>query len=338
MIANVNSPVTRNDGQTTTAPGGLLGPISALAREKKTWSPALLAGVLWRALTNIGTLQEVVQLLKLQPFAEAARFSPRFAFKYLTNDYLVRGFTMTERVCCFVHHYRRLHEVLPDRLLRQALWGDVTLHEIPDCENRFTLSMGYSRAYDKEGELSLNLHVDGQIVFLLSFTIVPGWVVKSEAAEILLITRIQGMKGTSRQIHLATKVLHEVGPGALLLAALQGIAMVFGIGELAAVSATRQSSYNKELAATFQTAYDDFFAELGIPRCPAGFFFSPVPVEDKPLACIKQGHKLRTREKRTFKQQIQLACAGFFEEFAPVSSHELEPAGPGDCQQPVPLT
>jgi uncharacterized protein VirK/YbjX len=278
---------------------------------------------LWRALTNIGTHRKVLQLLKLPPFAETARDNPRFAFKYLTHDYLVQGFTVAERASCFLHHYRRLHAALPDRLLRQTLQGDVTLHEIRESCNCFAITMGLSTPYDKEGEMSLNLQVDGETVFLLSFTIVPGWVVESEAAEILLVTRLQGMRGCYRQIYLATKTLHDVAPGALLLAALQGIANAFGIGEIAAVSASRQSSCTEDSAAAFKKAYDDFFVELGIPENSAGFFFSPVPIVDKPLACIKQGHKLRTREKRAFKQQIQLACAGFFEEFMPVSSSEL---------------
>jgi uncharacterized protein VirK/YbjX len=301
-----------NGSRTSTSKSVLFRLLSTLARRKETWSPALLPGVLWRAAANIGTLFNVLQLLKHQPFAEAARSNPRFAFKYLTHDYLVQGFTVTERAACFVHHYRRLHAVLADHPMRQTLQGDVALFEIPEGANRFALSMGYSQAYDKEGELSLNLHVDGEVVFVLSFTMIPGWVVKSEAAEILLVTRIQGMKGCYNQILLATRTMHDVAPAALLLAALQGIASTFGIGALAAVSASRQSSFNKELTATFKTAYDDFFAELGLPKTPAGFFFSPIPVLDKPLSCIKQGHKLRTRDMRAFKQQIQLACADFF--------------------------
>jgi uncharacterized protein VirK/YbjX len=106
--------------------------------------------------------------------------------------------------------------------------------------------------------------------------------------------------------------MHEVGPSALLLAALQGIADALGIGEIAAVSASSQSSYCEEFAPSFKSAYDDFFAEVGITKTDAGFFLSPIPIESKPLAFIKRGHKLRTKEKRAFKQQIRSACARFF--------------------------
>ncbi len=304
--------MTAGNESLTTAKAGFLEPLSILARQRESWSVALLPGLLMRALANMGTLHQVFQLLMLQPFAQAARANPRFAFKYLTHDYLVQGFKVAERAACFLHHYRRMHATLPDYLLQQILQGDVTVHTIPECGNQFSLSMGYSRAYDKEGELSINLLVDGDVVFLLSFTIVPGWVVKSQAAEALLITRIQGMKGCYNQVHLATRTMHDVAPAALLLAALQAIASAFGISGLAAVCAFRQSSYSKELAGTFKTAYDDFFVEPGLPKNTAGFFVTQIPIEGKPLSSIKQGHKLRTRDKRAFKLQIQSAVARFF--------------------------
>jgi hypothetical protein len=103
---------------------------------------------------------------------------------------------------------------------------------------------------------------------------------------------------------MATKALHDVGPAALLLAALQGLAHAFGISELAGVCATRQSSYTKELSSLYRSAYDDFFAELEAARNPDGFFVSPIPLPEKPVACVKQGHRLRTREKRAFKRRI----------------------------------
>lgn len=272
----------------------------------------LFAGVVWRGLTNFRTHLEILQLLKLPPFDEMFRNNPRFAFKYLTHDYLVRGFTVTQRATCFLHHYRRLRGVLPARLLRQTLHWDVTLHEFFEDSNRFALTLGLSRPFDKEGELSINLKVRGDIVFTLSFTIVPGWVVKSGASEILLITRLQGTPGCYAPIKLATKASHQVGPSALLLAALQGIAVALGIREIAAVDAANQSSYSEDFAACFKSAYDDFFAELVMTKTADGFFSSSVPIQDKPLAVIKQGHKLRTKEKRAFKQQIESSCTDFF--------------------------
>jgi uncharacterized protein VirK/YbjX len=312
--------------QATAANNGFLRPLPALAQQKKTWAPDLLAGVVWRGLTNIGSHRKVVQLLTLPLLAETARSNPRFAYKYLTHDYLVRGLTTAQRAACFLHHYGRMHATLPDRTLRQTLRELIRVHEIPAEGTRFTVTMGLSRDFDKEGEFSLNLHVDGEVVFLLSFTIVPGEIVKSESDEVLLISRLQGMKGSYHLIQLATKALHNVAPDALLLASLQGLAVAFGIGEIAAVSAGRQSSCTKDSAAAFKQAYDEFFLGLGIEETADGFFLTPVPVEGKPLVHIKKGHKLRTKEKRAFKQSIQLACADFFAQEIANSAPELSRA------------
>ena len=226
--------------------------------------------------------------------------------------------TVAERSACFTHHYGRMHAVLPDQLLRQTLRGDVTLYEIPDGGNRFVLTMGLPSPLDNEGEVSINLLVDGEAVFVLSFAIVPGWVVESEAAEILLITQDPGQerrlsRDSSRHQGLARRRSRRTSAGGRA-----GIADTLGIAQLAGVSAVKQSCFTPECTAAFNGAYDDFFTELGMFRNAAGFFLSPVPIEDKPLACIKQGHKLRTKEKRAFKQQIQLACADFLRGFCPL--------------------
>jgi uncharacterized protein VirK/YbjX len=304
MTVGVDCTMIGNEDRTAPGRGVLLGPLSLLALQKKTWSPLLLAGVLWRAVTNIGRHYKVLKLVKLPPYAELAKTDPRFAFKYLTHDYLSRGLTVAERASCFVHHYRCLHARLPEAFLRQILQRDITFVEIREGDNSYGITMGLSRPHDKEGEFSLNLLVGGEIVFVLSFTIVPGKVVGSEAADVLLITRIQGVRGHYRKISAATKALYDVAPAALLLAALQGVGEVLGVGEIACISATDQSAYCEPCASSFKSAYDDFFTELGVKKNAANFFVAQIPLKEKSLMLVKQGHKLRTREKREFKRQI----------------------------------
>jgi len=304
-----------------------LAPLKKLLIEKGARTPVLLAGVLWRALTHLGTHRKVLRLIESMPLAGAMDENPRFPFKYLFPDYLVKGFSVGERAACFLHHYQRLHTALPSAYLRQIVQGEVVLDEIDRGDNKFAIAMGLSRPYDKEGELSLNLHVNGEIVFVLSFTIVPGWVAQSAAAEILLITRIQGMKGAYRQISLATKSLHDVSPEALLLAALHGVASAFGIRAMAGIRATLQSSYDGLYAASFKKGYDGFFADLGLAQNAAGFFLSPIPASAKPLELIKQGHKLRTKEKRAFKRHVAANVRHALREAMakPSLAHELSP-------------
>ena len=271
----------------------------------------------WRALTHIRKVREVLRFLfRIPLFSEMVQSNPRFGFKFLTDNYLVRGFSTSECASCYLHHYKRLHSLLPDRLLRQILQEEVTLHAIPDGSDRFALTLGLSRPYDNEGELTLRLRVDGDIVYVLSFTIVPGEVVESTVSEALLITRLQGIKGCYQQIGVAIRALHEVAPNRLLLSALQGIAEAIGVRAIAAVPARRQTSYKNAAASAFKNEYDNLFSELGFSMSATGFFTSDVPCNQKPLTSIKRGHRLRAKKRRAFKHNIQLACARFFDNSA----------------------
>ena len=284
--------------------GLFLDALFALAQRRETWSPPRIARIARDGLSNLGAGYRILQLLRIQPFTGLIRVNPRFPFKCLIRDYLVRGFTTAERTACFLHHYRHLHDGMSAALLHRTLYQDVTLFEARISDNLYAITLCFSRSVEKEGELSFNLHVDGAAVFVLSFNIVPGWVVQSEAADVLLITRLQGARGYYRQIRLATKSLHDVGPAAMLLAALHGLAQAFGIHEMACVSAIRQSSYSDKFSSSYRSAYDDFFTELGVAKNASGFFISPIPHFEKPVSLVKQGHKLRTKEKRAFKREI----------------------------------
>jgi uncharacterized protein VirK/YbjX len=323
MSGTIDFP-TGNENSTPTANRTVAGPRYIVAKSGEPFSLLRFGVVLWRGLTHLRTHRDVLHLLlSVPPFDEIVQKNPRFAYKYLTDDYLARGFSVSDSAACFLHHYRRLQELLPDSLLRQILQEEVTVHAIPEGGERFALTMGLSRPFDNEGELTLRLRVDGDIVFVVSFTIVPGWVVESQAAEVFLITRLQGIKGCYRQIGDATKAMHDVAPARLLLAALQGVADAFGIGTVAAIPADRQTSYSMDCALAFKEAYDDLFTELGLSMNTSGFFSSALPIEQKPLTSIKRGHKLRAKKKRAFKQQIQLACADFFKASATNPSTEL---------------
>jgi len=281
-----------------------LGSVLIFARDRYYQSPARVLRFLWGVSTSIPLQFEILRLMRFPAYADFLRTDPRFRFKFLIRDYLVRGLSTAQRTACFLHHYKRLHTSMSADLLHRTLYQKVTLLEVQRDDIHLGINLCFSRPFEKEGELSLNLHVDGAEVFILSFTIVPGWVVQSGAEEVLLISRLQGTNGFYPQIRAATKAMHNVGPAALLLATLHGFAKAFGIGSMAGVSAVRQSSYTEGLSPFYKSAYDDFFAEIGVPKDPSGFFLSSIPPEDRPMSSIKQGHKIRTREKRQFKHQV----------------------------------
>lgn len=150
----------------------------------------------------------------------------------------------------------------------------------------------------------LVLRVDGVDIYYLQFTIVPGRIVKSDAADVVMISRVQGMKGCYDEVRAATKAFRDIAPPALLLAVLHGVAQVCGIDQMAGVSAASQFCFDEESAESFRGAYDNFWLELGAEKTSPTFFVSPIPPKDKSLDNIKNGHKARTRKKRELKKQI----------------------------------
>jgi uncharacterized protein VirK/YbjX len=277
---------------------------SALDQADKTWSPTVVLGVLWRAVRNAGSYRDVQQVLKFPVYAELANDFPRFRFKYLTCDYLARGFTVATRASCFAHHYLWLHEKLPVEFVARILRQRIPLVEIEHDANRIEIDLSFWGS-DKEGELSLSLKVNGERIFILSFTVVPGRVVRSGDPDVFLITRIQGEKGRLQQISLVYRLLHSTGPALLLLTVLEGIGEALSVGALACISATDQSFYSHEFLASFQSSYDKFFTIRGLTKNDSNVFLSPIPTAEKPFDMTNRNHRRRTLKRRELKRLVR---------------------------------
>lgn len=306
------------------ARGGVFGRLLVLARQRTSWSPTLIACELWQLFVNINARHEILRLLKLRPFDEIARKNPRLALKYVVPGYLARSLKVTQRVSCFLHHYRRIYAALPEGFLRQMLEAEVSLHHFSNDFSSFSFTLGSPEpCFDQEGELALNLQVNGKKVFNLSFTIVPGWVLNLGAPEALLISRLQGRPGCNSEIRLARRAFNDYSPRSLLLAALQGIADALGVHQIAAVTAGNQKSYIKGNPAAFQNGYDGFFTRAGMMRTSCGFYSSSVPIEGKALALFKGRARSRANQRRAVRQQIRFACANCLSEMVRFTGHLL---------------
>jgi len=275
-----------------------------LVADRGTLAPRRLFNILWRCITQAPRQAVVFKLFNQPVFTSVVRQKPLFPFKYLSHSYLLTGLTPQQHGECFVHHYQKLCRELPDQLLRTLNEQELELFRCCQDDQAYAITLCLSNPVEIEGELSLNLRVDGEIVFILSFTIVPGSIVHSQAPEVMLVTRLQGVQGQYREIRSATKAMCDIAPPALLVAALAGFGLAFGVREMAGVDATRQLAFEEVLEAHFLQAYDHFFLEIGALRNEAGYFISPLPTQDKPIGVVKHGHKLRTREKRAFKSKI----------------------------------
>jgi uncharacterized protein VirK/YbjX len=288
-----------------------LAAVWKLAREKYYWSPVRFPRIVWTMVGNVSTQIRILRVLSRPAYRQLMKINPRFPLKHSGLDYLARGLTVEQQAECFIHHYRRLPDVLPEDVLEQVLLEDFLLDEIRSGDDRFAVRMALSRPRDDEGELSLNFEVNGELVFVLSFTIVPGWVVHSEAQEVVLVSRLQGVRGCYDEIRRVTKTMYYLTPPALLFAALCGVAEAFGIKAMAGITATMKPEFHfyEGEATHIRQAYDGFFTELGATRGPAEFYLATMPPQEKPITPIEQGRKkgskgVRPRKKKALKKEI----------------------------------
>jgi uncharacterized protein VirK/YbjX len=255
-------------------------------------------------LANPQRQRNVSAILKMPNFSVIASLQPRFPFKYLNNRYLAGQLTTSKRALALIHHYRYLDAKACDCFLREMLRDGITAYKTIVKTNVYTIMMGLSAPITDEGELSLELRLDGITIFILSFTIVPGAVIDMDAKDVILITRIQGVRGSFKPIQMATKDLNEISPPALLFSAVHGAALAFNIDYIAGVAGVNQPAYSESDAGEFYSAYDEFFVSLGGVGNASGFFYFPVPLREKPLAFVKRDHRSRTRRKRLLKSTV----------------------------------
>lgn len=267
-----------------------------------------------RVVMNIPSQIEIIRFMSYPVFAEFLRLNLRFSLKFAAENYLARGLTVSQRKTCFLHHYDRLKQALPDAMLRGILHDRISIFETTEDGCRYRITVHLSRPWDKEGELSLTFDADGTDLYVISFSIVPGQILKFAVPSVLLVTRVQGMRGEFRGIQQATKSLHDVAPAAVLMAALQGFGEAIGVDEIAGISAFRQSAYNELYKDIFLRSYDEFFLEMGLVKADEDLYRSAIPLPEKPMQEVKRGHKLRTKDKRTFKREIGDAVRRFFEQ------------------------
>ncbi len=295
-------------------PSLYFAPLTQMARQRANWAPRRLGRVAWSFAIDLRAHLELFRIFSQPPFRSLVLLDPVFSFRHLSRDFLFRGLGPNERTACVLHHYRFLLSRMSDRLLRELGNPGFPVMEQRSDGRNFSVTLGRPGKKDIwEGETLLQLLVDSVPVYCLQFTIIPGWVLQSEQRDVIFLQRIQGSKGCFEQVNAATKAFNDIAPPLLLLAVLQGIAAAWGIRAMACISARSQISSQRcddERSLTlFRQAYDDLFLQLGATRVSADFCWLPLPLQEKPIELIGNGHKSRTRRKRAFRREIaQRVC------------------------------
>lgn len=282
-----------------------------LARQQGCRYSLKHAYIIWAIVTHARHQFEIFQVLALPACRSLIFRDPRFPFKFAINNYLARDLTTADRASSLLHHYRYLNATLPTGFLIRAFQQGWTIYEEQRSGVLYRITMGLANSKEhREGELALELRVDGVRIYVLQFTVIPGRIVGAQARNAVLISRIQGVRGCYPLIQSTTKAFEDVAPPALLVSALQGVARVLGIGEWAGITAAKQTCFGWDRPDMFNTAYDDFFTQQGGVLTTANFFLGSF-AEQKPLGPVNNGHKARKKKRRAIRLLLANQVAEF---------------------------
>lgn len=254
-----------------------------------------------RLLMNLREVRILSRLLAEDGLQEIPRIQPAFPFKFLHEQFLCRGLSSSDRLRCLLTNLRFWKSTLTAAALAEVAGGQSrTSFDTHKSGCRVSIVFRLSHPAYLEGEMSAILKVDELEAYVVSFTVIPGSIVGCDSAQVLLISRMQGVKGALSACRRAQEVIGIQAPRALL-DAVQGLAMAFGIEWLCAVRAENQPFYAPDQHDVFRAAYDCFFEAVGMSAGPKGFLRAHVPLPRNPVSAA---NRRRARKRQGIREAL----------------------------------
>ena len=220
------------------------------------------------------------------------------------TGYLAANFSQETRRKCFFHHYDVLTDLVSDTALKLLLRDGVTLYETRPAEATYSVVLAMPQRGAFEGELFLHFYADEILLYITSFSIVPGSALGLDHRNAILIGHMQGQSRAPEAFRAAARDNGDITPQAFLFAALEGLARAIGVECIAGPEPTNLVSYKQRFADHFATAYDHFFASIGAVGPKNGFYVWSASAPEKPLSEVKAAHRRRTKAKRRLRAEI----------------------------------
>jgi uncharacterized protein VirK/YbjX len=246
--------------------------------------------------------REIMHLMRRSALRALVTDHPPMVYRCY-RMYLASSFTKKARRAVLIEHYlyllSRVSTIFFNEILRNRprLWQKIIG---PDA---FAIRLSFTGELQHEGDLLLEFEQNSVPIYSLSYSIAPGRLVGSSAAQVILIARVQGAVGEFDAIRHATKTCLDIAPPYLLMAVVQGIADALHIGEIAGVKNEEQLTANIDNSRAVYFDYDEFWrVHMGTEA--EKFYLIPVPIPEKPLELITTVHRRRTRFKRRFKSEV----------------------------------
>jgi uncharacterized protein VirK/YbjX len=225
----------------------------------------------WHARLHHHSLRQVAHALTHPALSHLRGSDPQLLLRPL-REYLWAGLTPRGRAQAFVGHYAWLLDALTDSALG-ALYEQRALqvleHSLDASRLGFTLAPAHGPRRD--GELDLQLRLDGAVLLRASLCVVPTRLLDAAAHTLgeraLVIGSLHAEHGAAAGLQTLARLTHSSRPRALLLAVLQGLCAGWRLGAPLGVSSRAQlQRHQRQGAQRFDTDYDELWLELGAKR------------------------------------------------------------------------
>lgn len=224
---------------------------------------------------------------------------PFFDRKFVT-PYLATFFTPADRLAIQTHLCDSLDSLFRDESVVARLKDGIVLWSAETDGHTQSISLRLPVRTMLEGDLTIEHSFDGERLYRMSFSFVPGHLLGLPDAQVLFVGGSQGVHGTAEKVRQAAKLNGEITPADMLLIALRAMGQAMGIEQICGVAATHQPVVHAKAGLSLG-AYDDLWIR-NHGEAHARFFAMLVwPVETH---AVEGGNKSRTRRKRKLRQAL----------------------------------
>jgi uncharacterized protein VirK/YbjX len=225
--------------------------------------------------------------------------------KYL-RAYLARFLSIEQKRQCLSFHYEYVLRKATSKSARGLLVGKEMVWEKHKEGHIFGIHLTPSSLTDREGELVFNFVLDGQIVYLLTFSIAPAAPFDGTQDTVVFVGGLQGRPGKASEIRLVSKLNDEINAASALFLALKALANCWQINRIVAISAKYQISHDADIYADQRSKiYDAFWKDAGGFASSDLFFTLDASFHRAASDPVSGAHKSRTRRKRVLKEALK---------------------------------
>jgi uncharacterized protein VirK/YbjX len=212
--------------------------------------------------------KKIFNFFEQSDFLQFTANNPRISRKFL-HRYLHCGMSVTRKAKAIIDHYTFINKNFTNEAIQVMYCGQsISLHELTIGSELYTLEMGYSDSFYREGELALIL-LDSkkQRIYSIAFSFL-----KDTDKNYIFIGGMQGPQQTFTSsleiIKTMTKEMHGLRPRNFMLLIMRAIATSLEIEKIVAVTTENHISkchrnplkhYDK-----FQADYNGYFEEGGV--------------------------------------------------------------------------